>query len=192
MSLALDGATQGDPAGIGRRQIVSALVYVVVVVGLAGFTALNVSDLIVGRGNVDALGQRLADLDARARAKASNGAADAATSAGSPFLEAPTVTLAGAALQQRIELAVAKAGGVLLSEQVDLDGANAKDGFINLTANLEIAQPALQPLLYDLEAGMPYLFIETLDAQSPLAFGEAEDGRMRVTIALTGKWEPTR
>lgn len=192
MSLALDGATQGDPAGIGRRQIVSALVYVVVVVGLAGFTALNVSDLIVGRGNVDALGQRLADLDARARAKASNGAADAATSAGSPFLEAPTVTLAGAALQQRIESAVAKAGGVLLSEQVDLDGANAKDGFINLTANLEIAQPALQPLLYDLEAGMPYLFIETLDAQSPLAFGEAEDGRMRVTIALTGKWEPTR
>ena len=39
---------------------------------------------------------------------------------------------------------------------------------------------------------MPYLFIETLDAQSPLAFGEAEDGHMRVTIALTGKWEPAK
>ena len=86
-----------------------------------------------------------------------------------------------------IETSVAKAGGVLLSEQVELDGSNAKDGFINLTATFSVTQePALQPLLYDLEAGMPYLFIETLDAQSPLAFGEAENGHMRVTIALTG------
>ena len=191
MSLAPDEPKGDNSSGVGRRQIVSALVYGVAVLGLVGLTLLNVTDLIVGSANVETLRLRLAELDTRMLAKTPNGAAGAAVSAGSPFLEAPTVTLAGAALQHRIETSVAKAGGVLLSEQVELDGSNAKDGFINLTANLEINQPALQPLLYDLEAGMPYLFIETLDAQSPLAFGEAENGHMRVTIALTGKWAPT-
>ncbi len=102
------------------------------------------------------------------------------------------MTLAGAALQQRIERAVAKAGGALLSSQVELDGPKAGDGVLRLTANLEIGQSALQPLLYDLEAGMPYLFVDSLDAQAPQAFGEAESAGMRITIAVSGEWRPAK
>ncbi len=175
---------------VGRRQMISACVCGVALLGLLGFALMNVGDLVAGENKVAALRQRLADIDAHVRAKTSPAAAGAPAPVGSPFIEATTVTLAGAALQQRVEQAVAKAGGALLSEQVELDGPAAKDGFLSLTANLELDPPALQPLLYDLEAGMPYLFVDTLDAQSPLAFGDAESGRMRVTISVTGKWEP--
>jgi general secretion pathway protein M len=50
----------------------------------------------------------------------------------------------------------------------------------------------LQPLLYDLEAGMPYLFIDTLAIQSPQVFGEAESARMRVIVGVSGQWQPER
>ena len=91
--------------------------------------------------------------------------------------------------EQRLEQAAAKAGGEISSEQIDLAGPDAKDGFITLTASLDIAQPALQGLLYDLETGAPFLIIPSLDVQSPLATGGDAQGPMRVTLALTGKWE---
>src|SRR5271166_3591323 len=49
-------------------------------------------------------------------------------------------------------------GGNVLSSQIDLQGPHSAEGFIGLTESLEIDQASLQPLLYDLEAGMPYLF----------------------------------
>ncbi len=105
-----------------------------------------------------------------------------------PFLDGRTVTIAGASLQERMAVAVANAGGVLVSSQVDLDGPEAKDGFIGLTASVEIGQPEAQSLLYDLEAGMPLLIVDKLSMQSPEQFGEPETGRMRMTVSLTGQW----
>lgn len=107
---------------------------------------------------------------------------------GSPFLDGRTITIAGAALQERIGAAVARAGGDLLSSQVEVDGPEAKNGFVGVTATVEVAQPALQTILYDIEAGMPYLFIEKLSIQSPEDFGEPETGRMRMTIGVAGQW----
>ena len=106
----------------------------------------------------------------------------------SPFLEGQTITIAGAALQQRVEAAVAKAGGALMSSQVELDGPDAKNGFVGLTASIEVSQPAVQTILYDIEAGMPYLFVDKLSIQSPEVFGEPENGRMRMTIDVAGQW----
>ena len=57
------------------------------------------------------------------------------------------------------------------------------------TLNLRIsAQAPLQNLLYDLEAGMPYLFVETLEIQAPQVFDEPEGNRMRVLIGVSGQW----
>jgi general secretion pathway protein M len=54
-----------------------------------------------------------------------------------------------------------------------------------------VSQPALQTILYDIEAGMPYLFVDKLSIQSPEDFGEQESGRMRMTISVTGQWRLT-
>jgi len=61
-----------------------------------------------------------------------------------------------------------------------------------LTASMEVSQPALQTILYDIEAGMPYLFVDKLSIQSPEDFGEQESGRMRMTISVTGQWRLTQ
>src|SRR5947209_11360146 len=110
---------------------------------------------------------------------------------GSPFLEGQTVTVAGAALQQRIGSAVKAVGGNVLSSQIDLQGTDAKKGFVSLTASCEVEQPALQQLLYDIEAGMPFLFVDQLTVQAPQATG-AEMARMRVLIGVSGQWQGTR
>ena len=52
-------------------------------------------------------------------------------------------------------------------------------------------QPALQQLLYDVEAGMPFLFVDQLTVQAPQATG-AEIARMRVLIGVSGQWQGTR
>ena len=36
------------------------------------------------------------------------------------------------------------------SSQVDVDGVQAKDGFVGLLMSLEVDQPALQRLIYDI------------------------------------------
>ena len=84
--------------------------------------------------------------------------------------------------------AVGKAGGELLSAQVELDGPEAKQGFIGLTTSVQVGQAALQGILYDIEAGLPYLFIDKLSIQSPEDFGERETGLMRITMTVVGQW----
>lgn len=109
---------------------------------------------------------------------------------GSPFLEGPTVTVAGASLQQRVTGAVTKVGGSVLSSQVDLENSKAKQGYVSLVASCEVDQPALQQLLYDLEAGMPFLFVDQLVVQAPQAgTGEEQGARMRVLLGVSGQWQ---
>jgi general secretion pathway protein M len=111
---------------------------------------------------------------------------------GSPFLEGPTVTVAGAALQQRVTGAVTKVGGSVLSSQIDLEGSKAKQGYVSLVASCEVEQPALQQLLYDLEAGMPFLFVDQLVVQAPQAGAGEESARMRVLLGVSGQWQGAR
>jgi general secretion pathway protein M len=115
---------------------------------------------------------------------------------GSPFLEGPTVEVAGAALQQRVVSAVKNVGGNVLSSQVDLLGSETKQGYVSLSASCEVEQSALQQLLYDLESGMPFLFIDQLVVQVPQAergIGAGpETARMRIQIDVSGQWQVTK
>ena len=106
---------------------------------------------------------------------------------GSPFLEGQSLTVAGAALLQRVADAVTKVGGNVLSSQVDVQGVQSKDGFVSVLASCELDYTALQKLLYDLEAGMPFLFIEQVVAQTPQT-GSVEGGRMRLLLSVAGRW----
>jgi general secretion pathway protein M len=51
-------------------------------------------------------------------------------------------------------------------------------------------QPALQKLLYDLEVGMPFLFVDQLDVQVPQTTATNEGaGRIRVVLGVSGQWQ---
>ncbi len=166
--------------------IVAALSVVAAVLALAAFAFSTTLDLRRDRAEVAALETRLADFAAR------RPAVNGIDALASPLLDGATLTLAGAALQQRVEQAVARNGGALSSSEVDLDRPEAKDGVLALTASLEIPQPSLQALLYDLEAGSPLVFVDSLSVQAPQALGENEGGRMRVTLVVSGRWEAVR
>jgi general secretion pathway protein M len=129
----------------------------------------------------------LAQLEGRRPAASGGRTADVRMPSGSAFLEGATVTIAGAALLQRVAGAVTKLGGNVLSSQLDLQGTQAKAGFVSMVASCEIDQPALQPLIYDLEAGMPFLFVDQLAVQAPTV--TSGEGRLRIVLAVSGQWQ---
>jgi general secretion pathway protein M len=104
------------------------------------------------------------------------------------FLSGRTMTIAAAALEQRIKDTVERSGGELTSSQVEPDSPDAKNGIVRLTASIEVDQSGVQKILYEIEAGTPYLFVDKLSVQSPEDLGEPDTGRFRMTLAVLGQW----
>ncbi len=150
-------------------------------------TWVSVADYLEARSTLSKSQELLAQL--RSRQPGGPNAAGQARQ-GSPFLEGPSVTVAGASLLQRVSGAITAVGGTIQSSQVDVEGVQAKDGFVGLLISCEVEQPALQKLLYDLEAGMPFLYVDQLDVQMPQAASanEAVSGKVRVVLGVSGQW----
>lgn len=186
-----------NPASIGtgnavtraltHSPLVAVVLYLAVVGGLlvtAGLAVANILD------HQRALAQTSDLLDQLQGRKGRSNASAAAGRPGTPFLEGPTVTVAGAALLQRVASAVGNVGGTIQSSQVDVLGTQAKDGSVGLVVSCEMEQPALQKVLYDLEVGMPFLFIDQLDVQVPqTTLNDAGTGRVRVVLGVSGQWQ---
>ena len=148
----------------------------------------SLADVLSQRAEVTASATMLEQFEGRHMATARSESGVGAPT-GAPFLEGATITVAGAALLQRVTAAVTKLGGSVLSSQVDLQGTEAKAGFLSVIASCEIDQPGLQQLLYDVEAGMPFLFIDQLVVQAPSGFGGSTEGKMRVLLTVSGQWK---
>jgi general secretion pathway protein M len=174
----------------------AAIGYVALVLMFAVMTVTSLNDVLDRRAAVAEAADTLAGLEGRLPKR---GGADAGGVTGSPVLEGPTVTVAGAALLQRVSGAITKVGGNILSSQVDLQGPQIKDGFISVTTNCDVEQPALQQLLYNLESGMPFLFVDQLVVQMPTAAAgqsgggkTAEAVKMHVLISVSGQWQAAK
>jgi len=61
---------------------------------------------------------------------------------------------------------------------------------IRLQATLDLNAKALQALLYQLESGTPYVFVDALAVQLPGVGGQraSEDPLLRVTLGLRAVW----
>ena len=163
------------------RRSLSAVAWVAAValaLGGAASTALSLRD---ARANVESLRSRLDALAAREKRAALHSGRD---SQASPLFEARTITLAGAALQQRVETAVATAHGRLVSSKLDVSPNGDKKG-ITIAAELTIGDSDLQLLLFDLETGRPYLFVDAFETRPAGADG---GGEMRVSLNVSGQW----
>jgi general secretion pathway protein M len=169
--------------------LIAVVLYIAVMGALLATAGFAVLDII---GHQRGLAQT-SDLLDQLRGRTAGGGAKSppAERPGTPFLEGPTVTVAGAALLQRVATAVGGVGGTIQSSQVDVLGTQAKDGFVGLVVSGEMEQPALQKLLYDLEVGMPFLYVDQLDVQVPQATSTSESGtgRIRVVLGVSGQWQ---
>ena len=172
-----------------RSPLIAVVLYAAVLGGLVATAGFAISDIVDHR---QALAQTADLLDQlRGRKPRGDAASLAAEHPGTPFLEGPTVTVAGATLLQRVAAAIGSVGGTIQSSQVDVLGTQARDGLVGLVVSCEMEQPALQKLLYDLEAGMPFLFVDQLDVQVPqtTATNETGSGRIRVVLGVSGQWQ---
>ena len=173
---------------ITRSPLLSAAIYAGLVVVLLFAVVTSIADVAGQRDEVASLATMLAQLEGHNPAAVRGPSSDVTTPSGSPFLEGATVTIAGATLLQRVSGAVTKFGGNVLSTQLDLQGTQSRTGFLSMIASFEINQSELQKLLYDLEAGMPFLFIDQLVVQTPLIASGTEGGRLRILLAVSGQW----
>jgi general secretion pathway protein M len=167
----------------------AAAAYAGIVFALLFLAITSIADTFGRREEVASSAAMLEQLEGRRPAAARGQAADASMPSGSAFLEGATVTIAGAALIQRVAGSVTKFGGNVLSTQVELKGTQSKAGFLSILASCEIDQVGLQQLIYDLEAGMPFLFIDQLVVQAPSTLSSSGSGKLRILLAVSGQWQ---
>jgi general secretion pathway protein M len=170
-----------------RNLVAAAAVYAGTLLACLILIGFSLSEIVTRRQEVSQLSETLAQIQARGIGQRSGDVREnQARPEGSPFLEGQTATVASAALLQRVANAVLGVGGTTISSQVELEGTHAKDGFVTVIVTCEIEDIKLQALLYDLEAGMPFLFIEQLAAQLS---GTPRSQRMRLLLSVSGQWQ---
>jgi general secretion pathway protein M len=172
---------------ITRYPLIAVSVYAAVVAACVFATVLAVANVYEQRVALSATTNLLAQLETRSHSVTKNSDIKLLR-VGSSVLEGQTVTLAGAALQERVVMIIGRVGGNVLSSQVDLQGT-PRTGFVSLITTCEADQGALQQLLYELEAGTPFLFIDQLTVQVPQgAVAGAEPARLRILLTVSGYW----
>lgn len=161
--------------------------FVALIIAAIAVTWWSLSAMAEQRASVAAAQAMLDQLEGRTLAGRKDDASLFSNApSGSAFIEGQNQNVAGAALLQRIITAVHRVGGTVISSQVDIGGPRAKDGWVGLIVSCELEQPALQQLLYDVEADMPFLFVDQLTVQAPKA--TAAEGRMSVVLGVSGQW----
>jgi general secretion pathway protein M len=167
--------------------IMAAAAYAGLLIVLLAMIVSSIVDMLDQQAALASSAAMLEQLEGRKAPAPGGRSTEAGMPSGSAFLEGATVTVAGAALLQRVAGAVTKLGGNVLSSQLDVQGTHARAGFVSMVASCELDQPALQPLIYDLEAGMPFLFIDQLSVQAPTT--SSGEGKLRILLAVSGQWQ---
>lgn len=173
------------PRSAHRRPFLAFSLYAVAALTLVGIGTMSLSaavdDYAWLRDNQD----RSSTLSPRPAAP-SRGAGVA--SARSALLWAKTIGVAAADLQQRVEAAAHDVGAKALSSRVDLPDGSAATGALAYFGEIELDATSLQPLLYNLEAGTPFLEVADLSIRPSQETGAG--GRLRVSLAVTASWRP--
>lgn len=117
-------------------------------------------------GKYQEIGREIPDLQKRLEALHRQGAT------GAGYLEGQNEALAAAALQERLKSAVQQTGGRLNSIQVLAktgSGDHPTAHRVAVRGQMQMSLGGLQRVLYALESGPPYLFIDNLDIRPLVA-----------------------
>ena len=132
--------------------------------------------------------ETVARLEARARA---DGPGRTITTApASAFLDASTQGLAGAQLQAYLTQTAGAQRAAIISSGLEPTKREDTPDTIRLQATFEVGLVALQAILYRLESGTPYVFVEALAIQPAGAAGARppEDPLLRATLGVRAFW----
>lgn len=106
------------------------------------------------------------------------------------FLNAPTSGLASAQLEAYLaQLALAQQASVTSSGVQHAEHSDAPE-IVRIQATLDIRYDALQTLLYRLETGTPYVFVDSMTLQPPSTVSQRDThgAAMKVILNLRALW----
>lgn len=133
--------------------------------------------------------EQLSRLDAGGRSKrGAHGPMKVMAAPVAAFLDAPTTGVAGASLQAYVARLAGRHATLVSFAVQPATGAESADT-VRVEASMDINLSALQMLLYELESGTPYVFIESMTVR-PTASAQAgsPDAPLRVTLGLRALW----
>jgi general secretion pathway protein M len=107
-------------------------------------------------------------------------------------IAASSETVAASTLQRHLLDRLENAGGLVLSIQAEPKRETISPGLQRLGAQLafDASQAALQRFLFDLETGLPFVFVDSLAVQPAAAAQGARAGdRLRVTLYVSSYWK---
>jgi general secretion pathway protein M len=127
-------------------------------------------------------------LETRARANGPGRSIGAAPA--TAFLDAPTQGLAGAQLQAYLAQTASDQQAGLISSELEPTKREDTPDTIRLQATIEMGLVPLQAMLYRLESGTPYVFVEALTIQpaATAAGRPPEDPLLRATLSVRAFW----
>jgi general secretion pathway protein M len=169
---------------ITRAPIVAGLIFLALITAACLTTLSMLTDIAEQYRVRNASLEKLSQFEGHGQFSSEN--VGRARPPGSPFLKGQTATVASAALLQQITTIITNAGGTIVSTEMVQQGAQSKDGYLTAIANCELEQDALQKVLYDIEAGLPFLFVDQLAVQA--SSGPGESGQLRVTLGVAAQW----
>jgi hypothetical protein len=123
-------------------------------------------------------GRELPDLTTRLEELRGRGPAQAG------YLEGPNETVTAAILQERLKSLVQSHGGLLKSTQVIANKDDGEAKRITVRGEIVATVATLQRVIYDLEAGLPILFIDNLDVRTMVGPRGGTDGDQDVQIEI--------
>jgi general secretion pathway protein M len=106
------------------------------------------------------------------------------------LLEGSNAALAAANLQRRLQEIAAEHGARVVSVQVQTTEKEGPLERVSIQARLQADSPGFRDTLYDLEAGKPYLFIDSLSINVRPTARRSEEDMMEIRLTLVGYRAP--
>jgi CHASE1-domain containing sensor protein len=130
--------------------------------------------------------EMLSRLEARLRANTSRPTAAPPAA----FLDASTPGLASAQLQSYLGQLAGDQRATLVSSGGEAAKRDDAPDTVRVQATLDMNLQALRAVLYQLESGTPYVFVDTMAVQpiNATAGGAVEDPILRTTLSLRALW----
>ena len=175
-----------------REELISTGALGALLAACASMVVFSLQTRIDAVRQFDARAKLLSQLEARAESDEARRRSRVAPAAA--FVSAPTQGLAGAQLQAYLQRVMDTHHAVLISS--GMEPADSKDhpDAIQLQATFESSLQSLQALLYQLESGTPYTFVESLNIQLAGANAQrpVENPLLRITaVSYTHLTLPT-
>ena len=174
--------------GGGRKKTLAAGAFALLLLACGAAVALAMEMRYQALQELEERQQLLSRLEVRSRAGGASRRDSPTAAPQGAFLAASTQGLAAAALQAYLSRLVAEHQATLVSSAVQQLSHDDTADTIRLQATITTTPEALQSLLYRLESGAPYVFVDQLSVMVGAAMRGAENPPLRANLGLRAIW----